>query len=80
MIVPVWLWITLGISSSLFILTIILNRREKKKLLKILEKIDDGIICRVCGHKHYSWFDEKDGPVCDWCRAGINCPDEEEKF
>ena len=35
-------------------------------------------ICRVCLHRHNSWFKEADGQfICDWCLNGIPCPGEE---
>lgn len=30
--------------------------------------------CRVCHHRHPSWFEDSDGIICDWCLNNIPCP------
>lgn len=31
--------------------------------------------CRVCHHRHCSWFEDSEGIICDWCLNDIPCPD-----
>ena len=30
--------------------------------------------CRVCHHKHSSWFEDGEGIICDWCLNDIPYP------
>ena len=45
----------------------------KKGLETLVEEGADGAICRVCGHRHYSWFEDDEGIICDWCLNGMKC-------
>lgn len=33
-------------------------------------------MCRVCGHRHNSWFEDEKGAICDACLNGIPCDSE----
>ena len=49
-----------------------LKERELKDVAS-LGRIIKLPVCRVCGHRHCSWFEDSEGVICDACINEIAC-------
>ena len=49
-----------------------LKKREMKDVAS-LDRIIKLPVCRVCGHRHCSWFEDSEGVICDSCLNEIAC-------